>query len=72
MAKATPTKPSAKATTAKPAPRVLMKIECAPECGFMTRNHDQDELAKFAAEHAKNQHGRTFTRKDMQGMMRPA
>ena len=62
------------AKTAVPAASVrsLWKIECAPECGFMARDHDKDELAGFAVQHLKKAHGRVLPTKDAHSMMRPA
>ena len=80
MATTKTVKPSTK-TTAKASTRVsvkasahhqLWKVECSPECGFLARNHDKDELAQFVTLHGKQSHGTTFSRKDVDAMMRSA
>ena len=50
----------------------MKKIECEPQCGFMVRSHDMDELKKFGLSHAKNIHHMDVTNKDVEDMIRDA
>ena len=34
----------------------LKQIACDPACGFKVQSHDENEVIKFAMEHAKNNH----------------
>jgi len=52
---------------AKPA---LKSVSCTPECGFMVRSHDEKELSAIVIDHAKKQHGKTMTEKDVKPMMK--
>ena len=49
---------------------VLKSVSCDPECGFMIRSHDEKELGAIVIEHAKTQHGKTITEKDVKGIMK--
>ena len=46
----------------------LKSVSCSPECGFMVRSHDEKELAAIVIEHAKTQHNKAITEKDVKGM----
>lgn len=34
----------------------MYQITCTPECGFMLRSHDRDEVKRLAKEHVKTMH----------------
>lgn len=74
MAKATKTrtKTATRAAAKAATTHELWKVECSPECGFLARNHDKDQLAQFVTIHGKQSHGKAFTRKDVDAMMRSA
>jgi predicted small metal-binding protein len=50
----------------------LMKVSCAPDCGFAIQSHDGSELKKMVITHAKNQHGKSVTEKDVESMWKRA
>jgi predicted small metal-binding protein len=54
---------------AKPA---LKSVSCDPDCGFMVRSHDENEIISLVKEHAKKQHNKDVTDKDVMAMMKPA
>lgn len=63
----------AQESTGKPAKATkdgLKSVSCAPECGFMVRSHDEQELSAIVIEHAKKHHNKTVTEKDVKGMMK--
>jgi predicted small metal-binding protein len=49
----------------------LHMVECAPECGFKVQDHNTNELTEIVKLHGKTSHGKTFTDKEVQGMMKP-
>ena len=44
----------------------LKQIDCSPECGFLIRSHDEDEVTKMAKEHVKNVHGMKVSEMEME------
>ena len=38
------------------AQETLKEISCAPECGFLVRSHDKDEVVTLAKEHIDQKH----------------
>lgn len=48
---------------------VLKSVSCAPECGFMCRSHDEQELIQIVKTHAKSAHGKTLTDDQVREMM---
>lgn len=43
-------------------------VNCAPECGFMLRDHDSKELVKLVQAHGKQTHNKNFTEQEVLGM----
>jgi len=50
--------------------QVLKEVDCSPECGFMIRSHDENELKTATMAHVKNIHHMTITEKDAVEKMR--
>lgn len=50
---------------AKTVSQQLYQVECAPECGFLTRNHNEAELIPIVITHCLNTHNKTITEKDV-------
>jgi predicted small metal-binding protein len=50
----------------------LKKIECEPECGFMVRSHDENEIVNLALSHVSNIHNMRSTPVEMRGKIEPA
>jgi predicted small metal-binding protein len=50
----------------------LKKVECGPECGFMVRSHDEDELISMTTKHAKEMHRQNVTPNEIKGMIKTA
>lgn len=48
----------------------LWEIDCAPECGFMVREHNQKALLAETQAHLKMVHNWTKTDKEILGMAR--
>lgn len=34
----------------------LKEISCAPECGFLVRSHDKEEVVSLAKQHVEQKH----------------
>lgn len=47
----------------------LMRISCAPECGFMVQSHEKKELIGIVKEHARKVHKMKATDSDLMGKM---
>ena len=43
----------------------LRQISCDPECGFLIRSHDLDEIKSAALKHVKTVHHMKATEKDL-------
>jgi predicted small metal-binding protein len=56
--------------TAKEGKPALKSVSCDPDCGFMVRSHDEKELSAIVIDHAKKQHNKVITEKDVKGMMK--
>lgn len=52
--------------------RDMYQVECEPECGFMIRSHDRDEIADMTMRHANERHQEQFTRQDVEPMIERA
>lgn len=37
-------------------PENLKQVSCDPECGFMVKSHDEQEVVDMALEHVRRQH----------------
>lgn len=37
--------------------RTLKQVECPPECGFLARTHDDNELVRILQAHGREFHG---------------
>lgn len=37
-------------------PETLNEIACSPECGFVVRSHDKDEVVTLAKQHVDKKH----------------
>lgn len=48
----------------------LYQVECAPECGFLNRNHNEAELVSIVIGHCLNTHNKVVTEKDVRGDVR--
>ena len=55
---------------AKEGKPALKSVSCDPDCGFMVRSHDEKELSAIVIDHAKKQHNKVITEKDVKGMMK--
>lgn len=44
------------------------EVNCAPECGFTVRTHDQRELVRFVQEHSQTIHGKSMMEADVIGL----
>jgi len=54
------------------APRSLFKVECVPDCGFMVRSHDREELVNAATHHTKRIHNQDVPQAEIENMIQPA
>lgn len=44
----------------------LKEISCAPECGFLVRSHDKEEVVSLAKQHVDQKHpGMKITREKL-------
>ena len=50
----------------------MMEIACKPECGFMVRSHDENEVMSMGKIHAKQQHNMDLTDDQAKGMVHEA
>ena len=49
----------------------LKEISCAPECGFLVRSHDKEEVMSLAQQHVEQKHpGMKVTREKLSEMAR--
>lgn len=49
----------------------LKEISCAPECGFLVRSHDKEEVVTLAKQHVEQKHpGMKVTREKLNAMAR--
>lgn len=47
----------------------LNEISCAPECGFLVRSHDKEEVVSLAKQHVEQKHpGMKVTREKLKEM----
>ena len=54
-----------------PTKEKLNEISCAPECGFMVRSHDKDEVVNLAKQHIDLKHpGMKVSRDDLKAKAR--
>jgi len=54
------------------APRSLFKVECVPDCGFLVRSHDREELVNAATHHTKRIHNQDVLQAEIENMIQPA
>lgn len=52
--------------------QTLYKIECDAECGFLVRNHNENELLSLAITHCVNTHNKAVTADDLRPGMKRA
>lgn len=52
--------------------QTLYKVECAPECGFLIRNHNETELVSIVIAHCLGSHNKTVSAPDVKGMIQRA
>jgi predicted small metal-binding protein len=45
--------------------------ECGPACGFMSRNHNKDELTQMLQLHSKNTHKTNMTAAEAKAGLKP-
>ncbi len=50
----------------------LKMVECGPECGFMVRSHDDDEIVNMTMKHVKDSHHTSVSRNEVKDMMKAA
>lgn len=50
----------------------LWKIACAPDCGFLIRSHDKDEVVRVGLAHDKASHGGKASEAAMRKAVEPA
>jgi predicted small metal-binding protein len=48
----------------------MKSITCDPECGFMVRSHDENEVMDVAKKHAKDMHEMDASEEELKGMMK--
>ena len=71
MPSTTTTTKSTAAATTKKAPGTGWELRCEDKdkvpfaCGFVVRDHDWNELARYARDHAKNSHQMDFSEADV-------
>lgn len=53
-------------------PRSLWKVECVPECGFMVRSHNREEIHNAVTHHTKTIHNQDVPPAEIENMIRPA
>jgi predicted small metal-binding protein len=44
----------------------MYQITCSPDCGFMLRSHDKDEVRRLAKEHVKKMHNMDVSDADLE------
>jgi predicted small metal-binding protein len=52
--------------------KTLKLVECPPECGFLVRSHDEDELVTIGVAHCRGAHGTNVSPQDIRGGIRLA
>ena len=50
----------------------LKSVSCAPECGFMLRDHDEKELIDMVKMHVSKTHSKNVSDDEVRGMMKTA
>jgi len=50
----------------------LKRLDCSPECGFMVRSHDENEIVNIALSHLANIHNQRMTPVEIRGRIEPA
>jgi predicted small metal-binding protein len=48
----------------------LYSVECSPDCGFMARSENKNELTGIVIKHAHDIHGKDITEADVDKMMK--
>ena len=48
----------------------LYEIDCDPECGFMVRSHEKNEVIKMGIEHMKNIHSKDVSEEEASSMVK--
>jgi predicted small metal-binding protein len=48
----------------------LKSVSCDPDCGFMVRSHDENEVIQMVKTHAKQAHNKDLTDKDVKAMIK--
>ncbi len=52
--------------------RDLWKVECDPDCGFLIRSHDRNELVNAATFHTKQIHSMDLPPAEIENLIKPA
>ena len=50
----------------------FQKVECGPECGFMVKSSDEQELVRIVKEHAEKHHHMKVSDQEIKKMIKPA
>jgi predicted small metal-binding protein len=50
----------------------MKEFSCKPDCGFMVRSHDENEVMSMGKMHAKQAHNMDLTDEQAKGMMHEA
>lgn len=45
-------------------------VECDPECSFMVRSHDKDEVVRMSIDHVQNVHGKSLSHDEAVAMVK--
>ena len=48
----------------------MYQITCTPECGFMVRSHDREEVKKIGKEHGKTAHKLELPDADVENLVK--
>jgi predicted small metal-binding protein len=50
----------------------LKQLVCDPDCGFLVRSHDENEIVTVGMSHLTNIHKMSTTAADIKGKIEPA
>ncbi len=50
----------------------LKVVECPPECGFMIRSHEKEEMIEVVKDHARTYHDMEMTDDEVKAVMKDA
>lgn len=50
----------------------LVMIQCDPDCGFVIKSHNKEEVKEAAKKHAKNIHNKEVSDEEVELMIKPA